>query len=69
MCPAARSVHPGNFKARTSSRMEPSYTGPGIQATLALAHAAHGGQVVLSEQAWAVVQDQLPGLSQVCSHT
>ena len=32
---------------------------------MALCQAAHGGQVVLSEQAWSVVQDQLPGISQV----
>ena len=45
--------------------MQPSYTGPGVEATVALCQAAHGGQVVLSEQAWAIVQDQLPGTAQV----
>lgn len=29
--------------------------------------AAHGGQVILSEKAWAAVQDQLPGQAHVVS--
>ena len=41
------------------------YTGVGVDFTQRLAEAAHGGQVVLSESAWASVQDQLPGSSQV----
>ena len=66
-CPVVCSAHPGRFRMRTPTSIDASYTGPGIEATQALAHAAHGGQVVLSEQAWAVVQDQLPGLAQVCT--
>ena len=41
------------------------YEGAAVDFTHRLAQAAHGGQVVLSGSAWAKVQDQLPGLSQV----
>lgn len=41
------------------------FFGSGVDFTHALAKAAHGGQVVLSESAWASSQDQLPGSSQV----
>ena len=41
------------------------YFGTGVELVQALGRAAHGGQVVLSESAWASIQDQLPGSSQV----
>ena len=44
------------------------YSGNGVAFVQLLARATHGGQVVLSEPAWASVQDQLPGSSQVLPH-
>lgn len=41
------------------------YFGVGVELAQALGRAAHGGQVLLSESAWASIQDQLPGSSQV----
>jgi len=45
--------------------MDMHYFGGGVEFTQALGRATHGGQVVLSESAWASIQDQLPGSSQV----
>lgn len=43
------------------------YLGPGEEITKVLSDVAHGGQVILSENAWAAVQDQLPGGPHVIS--
>jgi class 3 adenylate cyclase len=43
------------------------YVGPAERTVSALCNVAHGGQVVLSEAAWAAVQDRLPGQPQVVS--
>lgn len=43
---------------------EMSYHGPGVDLAKDLSFVAHGGQIVLSETAWAGVQDRLPGASQ-----
>jgi hypothetical protein len=40
------------------------YLGPGEEAARVLSEVAHGGQVLLSEAAWAAVQDRLPGQPQ-----
>lgn len=40
------------------------YFGGGVEFVQALGRSAHGGQVVLSESAWAAIQDQLPGSCQ-----
>ena len=45
--------------------MEASYSGEGVKMIDSLANIAYGGQVVLSETAWASVQDRLPGSTQV----
>ena len=42
-----------------------SYSGAGIDLAMDLVEAAQGGQVMLSETAWASVQDRLPGSTQV----
>ena len=44
---------------------EMSYSGAGIDLAMDLVEAAQGGQVMLSETAWASVQDRLPGSTQV----
>lgn len=41
------------------------YQGDGEKFTRRLSKVIHGGQVVLSEIAWASIQDQIPGQSQV----
>ena len=43
------------------------YVGPAPELVTCLSEAAHGGQVVLSEAAWAAVQDKLPGQPRVIS--
>lgn len=43
------------------------YCGEGPELAAALAATAHGGQVVLNEQAWRAVLDRLPGRCQVRS--
>lgn len=40
------------------------FGGAGPRFTERLAEAVYGGQVVLSEPAWAAIQDQLPGNAQ-----
>lgn len=42
------------------------YRGEGEKFARRLSKVIHGGQVVLSETAWASIQDQIPGQSQVC---
>ncbi len=41
------------------------YQGEGEKFARRLSKVIHGGQVVLSETAWASIQDQIPGQSQV----
>ena len=43
------------------------YRGDGEKFARRLSKVIHGGQVVLSEIAWASIQDQIPGQSQVWS--
>ncbi|KAL4419982.1 hypothetical protein ABPG75_007080 [Micractinium tetrahymenae] len=43
------------------------YLGTAVDRVQQLSEAAHGGQVILSEKAWAAVQDQLPGAPHVVS--
>lgn len=40
------------------------YSGEGERFARRLSKVIHGGQVVLSETAWASIQDQIPGQSQ-----
>lgn len=43
------------------------YLGTAVERVQQLSEAAHGGQVIVSEKAWAAVQDQLPGQPHVVS--
>ncbi|PSC75196.1 Helicase sen1 [Micractinium conductrix] len=43
------------------------YLGTAVERVQQLSEAAHGGQVIVSEKAWAAVQDQLPGAPHVVS--
>lgn len=73
----AMAVHESNdYSSRPVPRAQPSpdkvttltdYLGPSEEAARVLSESAHGGQIVLTETAWAAVQDQLPGQPQVIS--
>lgn len=56
--------------ARLLSARGPASSAPALRprpALLPCSEAAHGGQVIVSEKAWAAVQDQLPGQPHVVS--
>ena len=54
-------------KGEVASGCAVDFIGAGPRFAERLAEAVYGGQVVLSEPAWAAIQDQLPGNAQVRS--
>lgn len=73
--PVAMAVHQScEFTAISVAREQAAaedvaidYLGMAVERVQQLSEAAHGGQVIVSEKAWAAVQDQLPGQPHVVS--
>lgn len=63
---ATRVPKPTNVAGADCSPWEDCYYGGyGPRLAAALAHAGHGGQVVVNQRAWKQAQDRLPGRCQV----